>query len=275
MQDHNRFLITALAVSFLFSGVVTCFSQAMSFQGIIEPFQDAKVGAPASGIVVMINAKEGQLVTKGEAVFELDSDLESLEVERRKTIADSMVEIAAARTRVETLTVDLEGTRKLAESTKSVSMEDLRKKELEYKLAEAELQQLEVTKKREQVEYRIADAQLRRRFVVAPFDGVIVQRLLEVGESCNQQQPLFRIVDVSKCRLVVHMEKAPSVRLKTGKEVMVRVHEIGGAFTVQGTVEFVSPLVDASSGLREVKVIFDNPDGRIHPGVTGAILTDR
>jgi RND family efflux transporter MFP subunit len=274
MHDRHLMLVTALAVSLSFSAVMPCFAQTASFQGIIEPYQDAKVGAPASGIVVMINAKEGQFVTKGQAVFELDSDLESLEVERRKTIADSMVEITAARTRVETLKIDLEGTRKLAESTRSVSMEDLRKKELEYNLAEAELQQLEVTKKREQVEYKIADAQLRRRFVAAPFDGVIVQRLLEVGESCNQQQPLFRIVDVSRCRLVVHMEKAQSLKLKAGKEVTVRVHEIGGAFTVRGTVEFVSPLVDASSGLREVKVLFDNPGGRVHPGVTGAILAE-
>ena len=268
-------LVTALAASFLFSSVVPCPAQTASFQGIIEPFQDAKVGAPSSGIVVTVNAREGQFVTKGQVVFELDSDLESLEVERRKTIADSMVEITAARTRVETLKVDLEGTRTLAESTRSVSMEDLRKKELEFKLAEAELQRLEVTKKREQVEYRIADAQLRRRFVAAPFDGVIVQRLLEVGESCNQQQPLFRIVDVGKCRLVVHMEKAQSLKLKAGNGVTVRVHEIGGAFNVRGTVEFVSPLVDASSGLREVKVLFDNPDGKVHPGVTGAIIAEK
>ncbi len=275
MLNPRVFLPTPTAVFLFLLTIAPCQAQSTSSQGIIEPFQDAKVGAPSAGIVVAINAREGTFVRKGDVVVELDSELESLEVERRKTIADSTVEMRAARTRVETLKVDLEGTRKLWESTKSVSLEDLRKKELEYKLAEADLEQLEVTKKREQVEYRIADAQLRRRFVTAPFDGIIVERLLEMGESCNQQQPLFRIVDVSKCRLVVHLEKAQSLKLRQGKQVTVRIQEIGGVLTTPGTVEFVSPLVDASSGLREIKVLFENPDDKVHPGVTGTIVAEK
>ncbi len=268
-------LLISVAVFSTVLSPAPCPAQSTSSPGIIEPSQDAKVGAPSAGIVVAINAREGTFVRKGEVVVELDSELESLEVERRKVLADSTVEIRAARTRLETLKVDLEGTRKLRESTRSVSLEDLRKKELDYKLAEADLEQLEVTKKREQVEYRIAAAQLRRRVVTAPFDGIIVQRLLEVGESCNQQQPLFRIVDVHTCRLVVHMEKAQSQKLRQGKQVTVRILEIGGVLTVPGTVEFVSPLIDAASGLREVKVIFDNPDDKVHPGVTATIVADK
>jgi RND family efflux transporter MFP subunit len=272
---HSVYRIGALVSPAFLLAAALCSAQATSSQGIVEPFQDSKVSASAAGIVVAINAKEGQFVRKGDVVVELDSELESLEVERRKTIAESMVEINAAHTRVETLGVDLEGTRKLRESTRSVSGEDFRKKELEYKLAEADLQQLEVTKKREVVEYRIADAQLKKRVIAAPFDGIIVQRLLEVGESCNQQQPLFRIVNVRQCRLVVHMEKAQSLKLTSGKQVLLRIREIDGTVTATGVVEFVSPLVDASSGLREVKVLFDNPDDKVHPGVTGTIVTEK
>ncbi|SHL90569.1 hypothetical protein SAMN05720487_1482, partial [Fibrobacter sp. UWT2] len=36
--------------------------------------------------------------------------------------------------------------------------------------------------------------------------------------------------------------------------------------------EFVSPVVDKSSMLRTVKVIFDNTDLAVEPGVTGKIL---
>ncbi len=250
-------------------------AQATAPQGITEPFRDASVSASASGTITAIPVKEGQLVHTGDVIAELDSQLEALEVERRRTIADSMVEINAARTRLETLRLDLEGTRKLHETTKSVSTDDLQKKELEYNLAQADLDQLLVTKEREKLELRIAEAQLQKRSVSAPFDGVIVKILLEVGESCNQQDAILRIVDVSKCRLVAHIEQAQSARLSPGKQVTVRLREIEGPITRQGTVEFVSPLVDASSGLREVKVLFDNADGRVHPGVSGSIGTDR
>jgi len=33
-------------------------------------------------------------------------------------------------------------------------------------------------------------------------------------------------------------------------------------------------VVDASSGLRTVKAVFDNADGSIQPGVAGAMLID-
>ena len=47
----------------------------------------------------------------------------------------------------------------------------------------------------------------------------------------------------------------------------------GGVKTlVQGKIFFISPLVDPDSGLQKVKIIFDNKDGRIRPGLTGVVL---
>jgi RND family efflux transporter MFP subunit len=250
-------------------------AQGLSSRGITEPLRDAKVSAPVGGTIVAVDAKEGQFVKSGDVVIELDSALEALETERRKLLMESTVEVDAARSRLDTLTVDLAGTRKLHDETKSVSDEDLRKKELEHKLADADLQRQILAEQREEIEYRMAAAQLQRRKVTAPFDGMVVQLLLEVGESCSQQQPLFRIVDTRKCRLVVHMEQGPSARLKPGMIVPLRIQETASAVLVQGTVDFISPLIDASSGLREVKIVFDNPDGKVHPGVTGVIAADR
>jgi RND family efflux transporter MFP subunit len=250
-------------------------SQGLASRGITEPFRDANVSATVSGTVVAVKVKEGQFVREGETVIELDNSLEALEVERRKLVAESTAEVDAARARVKTLKADLESTRKLYEGTKSVSLDDLQKKELESDLAQAELERLLVAEKREDLEYRIAQAQLAKRFITAPFDGVVVEILLEEGEGCNPQQTLFRIVDTRKCRLVVHMEQAPALRMKLGRQVSLKIQEADGPVAVRGTVEFVSPLVDASSGLREVKVVFENPEGSIRPGVTGSIVGER
>jgi multidrug efflux pump subunit AcrA (membrane-fusion protein) len=37
-------------------------------------------------------------------------------------------------------------------------------------------------------------------------------------------------------------------------------------------IEFASPVVDPSSGLREIKVVFDNDRGKIFPGATGTLI---
>jgi hypothetical protein len=36
-------------------------------------------------------------------------------------------------------------------------------------------------------------------------------------------------------------------------------------------IEYASPVVDPASGLREVKVLFDNPTGDVQPGVAGSM----
>ena len=144
-------------------------------RGITEPYHDATLTSPVAGIVVAIPREEGQAVRRGETVIELERDLEELEVERRRLIAESKAEVTAAQRRVESLGLDLEGTRKLFTATQSVSREELRQKELEYELARAELERLQVAEEREQVEHRIAVAQLQKRLIVAPFDGVIVE----------------------------------------------------------------------------------------------------
>jgi multidrug efflux pump subunit AcrA (membrane-fusion protein) len=134
------------------------------------------------------------------------------------------------------------------------------------------VERLQIAEEREDLEYRIAQEELRRRIISAPFGGVIVKLFLEVGESCNPQQPLVRIADTSRCRLVIHMEASAARGLQPQMPVQVRIDGARPNGVLQATVEYVSPVVDPSSGLREVKVLFDNPGSLINPGMPGTLL---
>jgi RND family efflux transporter MFP subunit len=166
----------------------------------------------------------------------------------------------------------LEATRQLYESTQSVSREELLQRELECKLAEAELDGLLIAEEREEIEYRIARVQLEKRLIRAPFDGVIVKIHPELGENCTPQDPLIRIADITKCRLIVHLEASAFSQVKERMNVRIRIDGADNPKILQGTVEHISPVVDPSSGLREVKVLFDNGDGQVNPGMTGTLL---
>ena len=44
--------------------------------------------------------------------------------------------------------------------------------------------------------------------------------------------------------------------------------------TVQGQIILLSPVTDPASGLRRVKLLFDNADGRVIPGVAGKLILE-
>jgi RND family efflux transporter MFP subunit len=215
--------------------------------GIVLPFIDVTLSAPVPGIITARRFDEGATVKAGDVILELDSALERFEVERRKIVRDQKA-------------ADYESTKKLFSATKGVSKEELELKEAEYRVSV--------------VEYDIATEQLRRRQVIAPHNGVIVQILLEVGESCAAYQPLIQVVDTTKCYLVASVEAAQGARLKKDQNIRLEIDNGGEKAAVSGKVFFVSPVVDPASGLQKVKIIFDNKDGKVRPGLTGVALPE-
>ena len=43
---------------------------------------------------------------------------------------------------------------------------------------------------------------------------------------------------------------------------------------LKGKIVFLSPVVDPASGLQKVRVLFDNTEGQVRPGVAGKMLIE-
>jgi RND family efflux transporter MFP subunit len=232
-------LLTALAILLNFrvsgqtNGVIT---------GITEPFLDVLLSAQASGTLRKQAFQEGDFVKKDQVILELDKTLEELAVERRKAVMDN-------------LKTDLDGTRHLFKTTQSVSKDDLDKKELEYKVAV--------------VDYDTALEQLKRRQIIAPMDGFISDLLLDVGEDCKPQDPMVRLVETRRCHFVCHADARAGYDLKVGQKVALEIEAGSKTVPVEGKIYYVSPVVDPASGLQKIKVLFENNDLKIRPGVPG------
>lgn len=215
--------------------------------GITEPILDVTLSSPVAGIVGKRAFKEGDFVKEGQVIVELDKRLEELEATRRKLIAN-------------TSKTQFEATRVLFTNTKSVSQEELEKRELEYKVSEAD--------------YEIAAEQLRKRQIVSPLSGYITEFFREVGEACQANERVVRIVDTRRCYFVGNLEANAGYALKADQPVKLEVEAGYSKVVCPGKISFVSPIVDPASGLLKVKVIFENADGRIRPGVTGTMRFD-
>lgn len=215
--------------------------------GIIQPFIDARLSASASGIVTLRNCKEGDRVKEGDVLLELNNSLERLEVDRRRIVRDQKRKV-------------FESTKKLFGTSKGVSKEEMETSEMEFNVAA--------------VEHDMAVEALRRKRVVAPHAAEIVEIRIEVGESCQEHQPVIRVVDNTQCYFVTNLEPAQRNRFKNDQKVRLEVELGDGRAVVEGKVVFLSPVVDAASGLTVLKILIDNKDGRIRPGLTGVVLAD-
>lgn len=245
----SRMLLVGALAAVLCLGVTPAWGQAEVWvNGLTEPINDVTLSVPLAGIIGLRPFKEGDFVKAGQAVVELDKKLEELEVSRRKLMMDLHK-------------TDLDGTKALFEKKAlSISREELDKKLAEYSVAA--------------VEYELAKEQLKRRQVFTPFDGVITDLPLEVGEACQAQQTVARVVDARRCYFVSNVEARSGYSLKAGQKVKLEVEAGAKPVPFEGTIYFISPVVDPASGLLKIKVVFENADGKIRPGVAARMLLE-
>jgi len=262
----------------LVSLVMTCcLSSAMAqdvigISGITEPIHDVLLSLPTTGMVNRIFYNEGDYVKKGTVILSLDKQLESLEVERRKLLWESKAEVNSADARVATMSSHLKSTRELYKSTGSISLEEMEQQQLEYDLAVAEKERLENNEERERIEYKIAVEQLSKRSLRAPFSGIITELLVDIGETSELDVPLVHLVDTNRVLFVCTVEEQVGRTLKSGPFVDLEIKAGAELVKIKGEITYVDPVVDPASGLQRVKVVFQNKDGEIHPGVAGTMF---
>jgi len=255
---------------------VSCFAfsawaESTDYSCVTEASKDATLSFTVSGRIAKIYHREGSSVSAGTKLVDLDRRSEELEVERRKLVFEDKSQLNAAREEAATYKDMLASTKKLFDSTGSVSREDLAKLELKANTAESEFQRLTIAEKREEVEYKLALEHLAERTLRAPFSGTIVNVKLEEGEICEANQPLIQLVDITKANLNCNIEEPVGRKLTTGEQVPISIQAGHGQWQGMGKVVFVAPVVDPASGLLRVKIEFDNKSGDVRPGVPGTV----
>jgi RND family efflux transporter MFP subunit len=241
------FKSTLLTISLVTSPALTFAADNPPAVGITEPVLDVILSAPVPGIVTTRKFNEGDFIKEGEVLLELDKKLEELEAGRRKLVRDQK-------------RGDFESTARLFKSTSGVSKEEMEKKEVEHKVAA--------------VEHDMAVENLRRRQLICPLSGSIVQIMLQPGEACQPYQPLARVVDTRRCHFITNIEARLAARLKQGQPAKLEIDAGTGIVPIEGKIVFLSPVVDPASGLQKVKVLFENADGKIQPGVAGKMILE-
>lgn len=192
----------------------------------VEAERSVQVTSEGIGKCLKIQVDEGDSVTKGDVLAELDT-------------SELNTQLASARTQLAKAKADYSRSR---ESVKEGLVAPLEFENAKYAL---EQQQASV----DQLNVQLANMTIR-----APLSGIVTQKLVQVGQIISSGSPCFEIIDPKSYYLNVNVpEKNYLSRIEVGQEAKVNLDSLDEDITAK--VRRIHPAVDETSGT--VKVTLD------------------
>lgn len=222
--------------------------------------------ARVQGFLQQINYKDGDLVKQGTTLFVIEPEPYKLKLEQAQAAE------AGAQATLKQAEAEYERQADLA-SRQVASKAALDNATANRDLALAKLTQAQVDTKQ-------AAINLGYTQVKAPFDGVVTARLVSLGELVGANGPtqLATIVETDPIYVSFNISEQDVLRIRAEirrlgitqadlRQVPIEVGlQTDQGYPHQGTLEYVSPTIDTSTGTLAVRAILKNPNGVLVPG---------
>ncbi len=231
---------------------------------LIEPENVADLGSPVIGIVDQINADRGDTVKKGQVLAVLRSDVERAATDVARSRAQANAELQAALSNRNFAQQKYRRSRDLA-ARDFISAHALDESANELKVAEQRVVQAQQQLRVWENELGMAEAQLGLRRLKSPFDGVVVERYLSLGERM-EEKPIFRIAQIDPLRVEVIVPSSLFGTIKVGATASV-LPGLPSATPINATITLVDRVVDAASNTFRVRLQLPNPGHTLPSGL--------
>lgn len=206
--------------------------------GSVVAVRGVTLGAEVPGRVESIQFDSGASVKKGAVLVQLDTSTERAQLESAKA-DDALSRLTLRRTQ--------------ALSAKGGST----KAELEAAEAKAQAARAAV----EQVKAVIA-----KKTIVAPFDGRIAIRQVELGQIVSNGTPVASLQSVDPIYVEFSLPQQALADVKVGQKVKLKTDAFPDA-SWEGEVSVVNPEVDVATRNVRIRATVPNQDGRLSPGM--------
>ncbi|MEM6458635.1 MAG: efflux RND transporter periplasmic adaptor subunit [Planctomycetota bacterium] len=221
--------------------------------GRLRETRRVTVTSEIEGKLTAVDVDEGDVVTGGQTrLAQVDEVWAGLALEAAEA------EVAAAEAELDQARRDLDQLEQLgrAGSARPREVEDQRTL---TRANAARLDAAVAARDRARVE-------AQRAAVVAPFDGAVSRKLVEVGQWVEPGDGLIEMISVGELDAVIDVPERYVGAVAVGDPVEVRIGVLDASMV--GVVEAVRP--DGSTAARTfpVKVRLDDPDGRLRAGMS-------
>ena len=232
--------------------------QFVKVTGSLVPAEQSVVASQAAGRVVSVAVRQGDSVSDGQILVEIDRVNLALQAEQQRATAN------ATRAQLVSSQQQLERTEELARQGLATpsALEQARSATAAL---EANLTALDSA-------VAAAELALENATVKAPIDGIVSERSVEPGQTITAGTPLFTLVNLDEMDFQASASVNSSALVSPGQTASVTATGLDNQ-TFEGEVTRVSPV--AQTGTRTVPIFISiaNDEGRLRGGMfaTGQI----
>jgi HlyD family secretion protein len=249
--------------------------------GTIKAARRARLSPEAGGLVIALPFREGDRVEEGEVVLRLSAQVPGAQVEvARWELATAKARAREACLAAELARREINRNQQLARDG-IVSSEIVDRLENVAKTREAGCEAAERAVEGAVAGLGLASADLDRTVLRAPFDAVVADLAVEVGEWATPSPaampvpPVIDLLDPSSIYVSAPMDEVDSARLTVGQSVSITADPFPGR-VFAGRLRRVAPFVldvEQQNRTVEVEVDFLDPADRLRllPGTSADI----
>jgi len=226
------------------SGKVQAVEWAATRAGVatLVAMQGVTLAAELPGVVREIAFQSGTSVKRGQVLVKLDTSTEEAQ------LAAAVADASLARINLERAVALRQG--------ESNAQADLDVAEARGKQADAVVQGLQAT--------------IAKKTIRAPFDGRIAIRQVELGQVLAPGTPIASLQSVSPIHAEFWVPQQGLADLRLRQRARMRVDIFPGS-AWDGEVTTINPEVEVATRNVRVRATFENPDGRLKPGMFASV----
>ncbi len=266
---------------------------SVTASGKIQPRTKVDVSADVTGKIVRLAVKEGDMVTRGQFLLQIDPEQPAAAVQRAEAaLASAKAQEAQTRANSIQATRNYERLRSIQSATPTlVSVEEVEQAKTATEVNAAQLEAARYSVEQSNANLRDAKQSLSRTTIVAPMSGKITRLRVQEGEVAimgtlnKDAATLLTIADLSVYETKVRVDETDVARVKIGDSAVVQIDAFNDTTFYGRVVEISNSSVSATaSGAAsadqavdfEVKIELINPpvDTRPDFSATAKIITD-
>lgn len=272
-------------------------TNTLQLSGTIRPVEQATLSTRVMGRITQLSLEAGDRFQKGEVLARIDvMDMAAQTSQAQAGVAQAQAEVARAQAtlnQLESQRLEAQAALRLAQINQSrmaqlqaegavsqsrldeanTTLDEARARvaqsEAGIRQAQAAIAQSRAAVNRAESSVTSASASESYGTVIAPFGGVIVQKLAYEGEMTSPGTALLRVENPDRLQLEISVPEENLRFVQVGQPVQVRIDAVNQ--TLNARIEQIVPAADPNSRSFLVKIPLNN-SGRLISGMFGRIV---
>lgn len=227
-------------------------AQILELTGTLEARDNIIITSKYGGKVSDVLVENGQTVHSGQGLISMEA------TQQQNALTQAQNALAKANANLNYIQKNYERMKNLYDA-EAISRNDFESAEMAYQVAKADVNSAQAICSNAQD--AVKDTEVSSRI-----NGTVADCNIKSGQMVEAGTPLMTVQDLSSSYLIVNVNQDDISKIALGQKVKVSVDAFSDK-TFNGRVEIMNPVANSASRSFEVKMLVENPDSLLKPGM--------